>query len=119
MSVQMNFLKWLINYMTKSSQKRKKNSKTIFKFKVLGKNYDNDIVTKNYVSFMSDISKIHPYEMFKECIHEYYISKDESLLKQSHKINDGLYVSGYSSTEVKIRHIMNICDLLGINLELL
>jgi hypothetical protein len=99
--------------------KKKKNSKTIFKFKVLGKNYDNDIVTKNYVSFMSDISKIHPYEMFKECIHEYYISKDESLLKQSHKINDGLYVSGYSSTEVKIRHIMNICDLLGINLELL
>lgn len=99
--------------------KKKKNSKTIFKFKVLGKEYDNDIVTKNYVSFLSDISKIHPYEMFEKCIHGYYMSKDGLSLKQSQKINDNFYVSGYSSTEVKIRHIMNICDLLGITLAVL
>jgi hypothetical protein len=99
--------------------KKKKNSKTIFKFKVLGKEYDNDIVTKNYVSFLSDISKIHPYEMFEKCIHGYYMSKDGLSLKQSQKINDNFYVSGYSSTEVKIRHIMNICDLLGISLVVL
>lgn len=99
--------------------KKKKNSKTIFKFKVLGKEYDNDIVTKNYVSFLSDISKIHPYEMFEKCIHGYYMSKDGLSLKQSQKINDNFYVSGYSSTEVKIRHIMNICDLLGITLVVL
>jgi hypothetical protein len=98
---------------------KKKNSKTIFKFRVLGKSYDNNIVTKNYVSFISDISKIHPYEMFEQCIHKYYISKDGTQLKQSQKINDNFYVSGYSSTEVKIKHIMNICDLLGINLDLL
>lgn len=99
--------------------KKKKSSKTIFKFKVLGKEYDNDIVTKNYVSFLSDISKIHPYEMFEKCIHGYYMSKDGLSLKQSQKINDNFYVSGYSSTEVKIRHIMNICDLLGITLVIL
>lgn len=99
--------------------KKKKNSKTIFKFKVLGKEYDNDIVTKNYVSLLSDISKIHPYEMFEKCIHGYYMSKDGLSLKQSQKINDNFYVSGYSSTEVKIRHIMNICDLLGITLVVL
>jgi hypothetical protein len=99
--------------------KKKKNSKTIFKFKVLGKEYDNDIVTKNYVSFLSDISKIHPYEMFEKCIHGYYMSKDGLSLKQSQKINDNFYVSGYSSTEVKIRHIMNICDFLGISLVVL
>jgi len=99
--------------------KKKKNSKTIFKFKVLGKNYDSTITTKNYVSFISDISKIHPFEMFKECIHEYYLSNNDSVLKQSQKINDNFYISGYSSTEVKVRHVMNICELLGINLEIL
>jgi hypothetical protein len=99
--------------------KKKKNSKTIFKFKVLGKNYDSTITTKNYVSFISDISKIHPFEMFKECIHEYYLSNNDLVLKQSQKINDNFYISGYSSTEVKVRHVMNICELLGINLEIL
>lgn len=99
--------------------KKKKKSKTIFKFKVLGKKYDSNITTKNYISFITDISKIHPYEMFEQCIHEYYLSKHDLVLKQSQKINDNFYVSGYSSTEVKIRHIMNICDLLEINLEML
>ena len=98
---------------------KKKNSKIIFKFRVLGKNYNSDITTKNYVSFISDISKIHPYEMFEQCMHKYYISKDGLQLKQSQKINDDFYISGYSSTEVKIKHIMNICDLLGINLDVL
>lgn len=98
---------------------KKKNSKTIFKFKVLGKKYDSNIVTKNYVSFIKDIFKIHPYEMFEKCIHEYYISKDGNSFKQSHKIGDNFYITGYSSTEVKIKHIMSICDFLGINLELL
>jgi hypothetical protein len=109
----------VVNRLYNEKFPKKKEPKTIFKFKVLGKNYNNDIVTKNYVSFISDISKIHPFEMFTQCIHEYYISKDGSLLKQSHKINNNFYVSGYSSTEVKIKHIMNICELLGINLEIL
>jgi hypothetical protein len=109
----------VVNRLYNEKFPKKKGPKTIFKFKVLGKNYNDDIVTKNYVSFISDISKIHPFEMFTQCIHEYYISKDGSLLKQSHKINDNFYVSGYSSTEVKIKHIMNICELLGINLEIL
>lgn len=99
--------------------KKKKNSKTIFKFKVLGKKYDSNITTKNYISFITDISKIHPYEMFEQCIHEYYLSKHDLVLKQSQKINDNFYISGYSSTEVKIRHIMNICDLLEISLVVL
>ena len=99
--------------------KKKKNSKTIFKFKVLGKNYDSTITTKNYMSFISDISKIHPYEMFEQCIPSFFISKVNKPMKQMYKINDKLYVSGYSSTEVKVKHIMNICELLGINLEIL
>lgn len=99
--------------------KKKKNSKTIFKFKVLGKKYDSNITTKNYISFITDISKIHPYEMFEQCIHEYYLSKHDLVLKQSQKINDNFYISGYSSTEVKIRHIMNICDFLEISLVVL
>jgi len=99
--------------------KKTKNSKLIFKFKVLGKTYDSNVVTKNYMAFISDIAKIHPYEMFEKCIGKCYMSREEKPIKQLHKITDGFYVTGYSSSEVKIRHIKNICDLLGIELKYL
>ena len=97
-------------------EKFPKGKKTIYNFKVLGKNYINDVFTKNYVSFLRDISFIHGYELFERCIHPYYISRTGEELKQVHKVNEGIYVSGYSSTEKKIQHIMSICDLLGLDI---
>jgi len=98
----------------------KKKGKTIFHFKVLGKVYDSDVFTKNYINFLKDVSKIHGIEFFKLCIHYYYISDDPKnfndghvLRNQIHKISEGIYVSGYSSTEKKINHIQDICHLLG------
>jgi hypothetical protein len=99
--------------------KKKKNPKTNFKFRVLGKLYDDDIVTKNYVSFISDISKIHPFEMFVDCIGDFYIFKKKVPMRQLYKENENFYVKGKSSTKVKIRHIKKICKKLGLELRVI
>ncbi len=102
----------------------KKNPKLVFKFRALGKNYDGDIVSNNYKSFLSDISKIHSPELFETCITSGYIYRGDKeigkkQMKQMHKIYDNFYVSCYSSTEVKIKHIMTIADLIGIDVKIL
>lgn len=95
----------------------KKNKKTIFKFKTLGKVYSDDVFTKNYVNFIKDISQIHPYEMFENTLIKSYISKSADGMEQAHKIKDGFYVTSYSSTNLKIKHVNDICDLLEIKIS--
>ena len=94
----------------------RKDKKRIFKFKVLGKEYNSDVFTRNYVDFIKDISKIHTYEMFKNTNIKSYISKSDDNMKQSHKIGDGFFVTSYSSTNLKISHIKDICEFLNITL---
>ena len=95
----------------------KKNKKTIFKFKTLGKVYSDDVFTKNYVNFLKDISQIHPYEMFENTLIKSYISKSPDGMEQIHKIKEGFYVTSYSSTKLKIKHVNDICDLLEIKIS--
>ena len=95
---------------------KKKNKKIIFKFKALGKEYTDEVFTKNYVNFIKDISKLHPYEMFKNTSIKTYISKTGEGMEQLHKIKDDFYVTSYSSTKLKIGHVKDICDLLDIKL---
>jgi hypothetical protein len=105
-------------YDEKIKKKVKEPSKS-FKFRVLGKTYDDKITTNNYISFIKDVSKIHPNEMFEQCIKGLYISRELTDTKQLYKINDSLYISGYSSNETKRRHIMSICDLIEVDLKVL
>jgi hypothetical protein len=101
----------------------KKNKKKIFHFEALGKKYDSDKFVDNYVNFLKDVNKIHPYEFFKLSIHEYYMSKCPNDFNECHlvrnqvyKISENFYVSTYSSTDKKIQHIKSICELLGATL---
>ena len=107
----------IINKLYYNKFPNKRDKKTIFKFKAMGKNYDSDIFTKNYIEFMKDISNIHPYEMFNNSVVKCYISKTYEGMKQSHKIKDDFYITGYSSTNRKINHIKELCGLLEINLK--
>lgn len=95
----------------------KKKTKTMFPFKVLGKEYTDQVFTKNYIEFIKDISKIHPYEMFEHSVIKSYISRTNVGMKQSHKINDNFYITSYSSTSIKIKHIKELCGFLGIRLD--
>jgi hypothetical protein len=94
----------------------KRSKKLIFKFKALGKEYIDEVFTKNYVNFIKDISQLHPYEMFENTMIKSYISKTNDGMEQPHKIKDNFYVTSYSSTKLKISHVKDICDLLEIKL---
>ena len=107
----------VINKLYKEKFPLKKEKKKIFKFRSMGKNYNSEIFTKNYVEFIKDISNIHPYEMFENSVVKFYISKTYEGMKQSHKIKDDFYVTGYSSTDRKITHIKELCGFLDINLK--
>ena len=98
-------------------KKSPKQKKTLFKFSAMGKLYDSNIVTTNYVEFIKDLSQIHPYEMFKNSIVKCYISNTDVGMKQPNKINDNFYITSYSSTSRKIKHIEDLCGFLDINLK--
>ena len=112
-----NGLNEVINKLYKEKYPIKKEKKKIFKFRSMGKNYDSDVFTKNYIEFIKDISNIHPYEMFEKSVVKCYISKTYEGMKQSHKIKDNFFITGYSSTDRKIIHIKELCGLLEINLK--
>jgi len=103
-----------------ATSKKGRLPKTICHFSVLGKNYSNNIFSKNYVKFLEDISNIHGYELFKKNMGN-YANKDindypTSKIEKSSiiKLKNGTLVSLYSSTEIKMKHIQNICDCLNV-----
>ena len=111
-----NELHEVINKLYKEKYPLKKGKKKIFKFRSMGKTYDNEVFTKNYVQFIKDISNIHPYEMFENSAVKSFISKTYENINQPHKIKDNFYITAHSSTELKIKHIKKLCGLLDINI---
>lgn len=108
---------------TKYDEIFKRKDKTIFHFKALGKIYDSDVFTNNYINFLKDVSKIHGCDFFEKCIPNSFVSKSpyefsDSKIKRRQVVNvsENFYVSTYSSTEAKISHIKNICNMLGANM---
>jgi hypothetical protein len=98
-------------------EKSPKEKKTMYKFSAMGKLYDSDIVTRNYVEFIKDLSNIYPYEMFKNSVVKCYISNTDVGMKQPNKINDNFYITSYSCTSRKIKQIEELCEFLDINLK--
>lgn len=100
--------------------------KTGFKFIALGKKYDENIATKNYVNFITDITKITEKSTLSECLGS-YVKNDPSQFphsvklgyKEIRKITEDTYISTNTSTEKKINHVENICEKLGIKIELI
>jgi hypothetical protein len=114
-------IKFIENKMqSKTNQKNKKAPKTICHFTTLGKRYDSNIFTDNYTQFLLDVSSFQGYGLFqktlgtfiKENINEFTdVTKEKSSIIP---LKNGGYVSCYSSTERKLKHINNVCDELSI-----
>ena len=121
---QEEFLNLVINFVKEKTKKRKL-PKTICHFQALGKTYDNDIFTKNYGNFLIDASKILTYESFKPILKSFLGKNIEAFTDKRNekssliRLNNGGYVSTYSSTEKKIGHIEELCNLMNINLKIL
>ena len=105
---------------SETNQKNKRAPKTICHFTALGKRYNSNIFTDNYTQFLLDVSSFQGYGLFqktlgtfiKENINEFTdVTKEKSSIIP---LKNGGYVSCYSSTERKLKHINNVCDELSI-----
>ena len=76
---QEEFNEMIINFLTekgeevpqtiKSSVKQKKKAtKTVCHFSVMGKKYNSNVFTDNYREFLTDISKVNNYELFEKTL---------------------------------------------------
>jgi hypothetical protein len=101
-----------------------KKGKTLCMFKVAGRHYKSNIFTKNYRAFLSDLTTSMGPKAFKKVMGRYVEFNPNDFPKsvlqrgQYEQINDSFYLSTYSSTEIKISHIVDLCEFLDIPLEL-
>jgi len=101
-----------------------KKPKTICTFKVAGKHYNSDVFTKNYRSFLSDLTTSMGPKAFKKVLGRYveFNPNDfpNSVLEsgQYEQINDSFYLTTKTSNKTKIKHIQDLCEFLDIPLEL-
>lgn len=110
-------------YLQKYS-KKKKQKKTIFHFKALGKEYNSDKFVDNYSQFILDTLHICGYESVHKIMKDCYLTNDKNnfsdICKQKNQIREitnGVYLKTYSPTKVKITHIQKLCNqLLDCNL---
>lgn len=127
---QEEFNEMIINFLTekgeevpqtiKSSVKQKKKAtKTVCHFSVMGKKYNSNVFTDNYREFLTDISKVNNYELFEKTLGSFTkfnlndftnVAREKATVI---KLKCGGYVSTYSSTKMKMEHVKNICDELG------
>ncbi len=123
---QEEFLEVVLNFIKeKSETKQKKSPKKVCHFKALGKTYDSDIFTRNYESFLLDVSKILSYNEFKTHLQGFVRKNKEefpdsfSIKTSMIKLHNGGIVSSYSATEKKIEHIKGLCKHMGVSLTII
>ena len=105
---------------SETNQKNKRAPKTICHFTALGKRYNSNIFTDNYTQFLLDVSSFQGYGLFQKTLGTFIkenINEFTDVTKENSSIiplKNGGYVSCYSSTERKLKHINNVCDELSI-----
>lgn len=93
-------------------------SKVKYKFKVLGRVYDDDVFTKSYKLFFDDISKIVPYETLYNLLGDTAISKTP-YYRTYESIGGKFILNTDNTTARKIKFIDIVCEYLGIIKEVI
>lgn len=110
-------------YKKKYPMKKKKTIKS--KIKTMGKVYENLTFTSNYIEILKDVSKIFTYHQmspfFGADMSDNVNGFSESRIRKKTivKINEGVYVTVYSSNEKKISHLTKLFNYYGIKLEVI
>lgn len=114
----------LVNDFYKKKYPMKKRKTIKSKIITMGRTYENITFTKNYINIIKDLSKIFSYEeispFFGRFMSSTYEGFSESCVRKNTiiKINEGIYVSVYSSNYKKIEHLTKLFDYYGIKLEI-
>jgi len=111
-------LETLYNEKFPKSKKPSKAPNTTFKFKALGKVYDEKKVVRNYISFFSDVSKIIPFDEIRFVVGSSYFSTLPDVFPEKERecINGEYYINTKTSTERKKIHVEKVCEYLDINM---
>jgi hypothetical protein len=101
-----------------------KKGKTICYFKAGGKYYNNNKFVDNYINFLTNLTQIIGKNVFKQKL-KTSVKFDPSEFSPSvrqkgqyENINDVFYISTYSGTDKKIKHITDLCEYLDMPLQL-
>jgi hypothetical protein len=93
-------------------------SKSInYKIITMNRTYENNTFTKTYVQLVKDLSKIFSYEEFTDSFGRFVSDKMDGFPKSNIKkntivkINDNIYLSVYSSNEIKKQHIKHFFEM--------
>jgi hypothetical protein len=101
-----------------------KKSKTICNFKAAGKYYNSNVFTKNYREFLTDLTQLIGKNVFIKVLKSSVkldpreFSPSVRKKGQYDNINDVFYISTYTGTDKKIKHITDLCEYLDIPLQL-
>ena len=105
----------------KNKVKKRKASKMIYHFNVLGETYNSDIFVDNYRDFLLNVSKILDCNKF-EILPNGYFKKNKYEFTKSYRkssiveLHNGIFVSTHSGSEEKLKHIEKICKIMGAKL---
>jgi hypothetical protein len=89
----------------------------------MGKKYNSNVFTDNYREFLTDISRVHQYELFEKTLGTFTKFKLNDFTDTTRekatviKLKCGGFVSTYSSTKMKMEHVKSICDELGYKIN--
>jgi hypothetical protein len=101
----------------------RKYKRTPFKFVCLTKEYSKGNAIQNYIEFMKDSVKllelrnINPYTFLKTCRITIDNKMNNSYEKRWESIGNNLYIPTKINNRTKKRHIINVCNNLGLELK--
>lgn len=94
-----------------------------YKVVTMNRTYENNTFTKTYVNLVKDLSKIFSYKELSQSFGRFVSNKHNSFSKSNIrkntivKINNELYLSVYSSNEIKIQHLKNFFEFNQIKIK--
>jgi len=119
---QNEIIKFLVKLVKEKNEvKKKKESKIIQHFKVLGEIYNSNKFVDNYKDFLLNVSKIMDCEKF-ETLPKGYFKKNKDEFTNSYRktsiinLHNGVFVSTHSGSEEKLKHIKKICEIMGVQI---
>jgi hypothetical protein len=116
------FLNLVDEFFDKKYPKNKMKS-TNYKIMTMGKVYENRTFTASYIQLVKDLIKIFGYSKCKDyfgCFMGTDINGFSDSKKSKNTIVDlgqSVYLSTYSSTEIKKNHLIGLLGDLGINID--
>ena len=110
----------VMSFVMGKKNKQNKSPKTMYELCVMGKVYRNEKFVDTYKEFLRNILAVHSYDTISEALNG-FVKRDPQELSPCSRdkgcvvmLKEDIFLSTYSSTEMKKNHIKKICDSLNL-----